>query len=116
MKFSHWSLVWNQRSCKRADLFPVQRGGDTDFSTTGVDGELLQRISTDDGVTQQTVDRPILVGGRYLQGEDVSGNYSIMFLRSHKHVGQRPKNKDPPVRSEVTGQGGCFGDPEEPQG
>lgn len=49
------------------DLFSVQCSADSDFSTTRVNGELLQRVSTDDGVTQQTVDGTVFIGGCYLK-------------------------------------------------
>lgn len=54
-----------------ADLLSVQRSLDGDFSAARVDGELLQRIPAHDGVSQQVVDRTVLIRGRYLEPREV---------------------------------------------
>lgn len=64
---SRWSAAGNQSSRTHTHLFPVQRGGHADVSATRVDGKLLQRISANDGVTQQAVGGTVLVAGGYLE-------------------------------------------------
>lgn len=49
-------------------LLSVQSSTDAHFSTAGVDGELLQRVTAHDGVPQQVVDGAVLVSCAHLEG------------------------------------------------
>lgn len=90
VRLGRWSVVENQRSWMQTDLFPVQRSGHTDFPTARVDGKLLQRISANDGVTQQTVAGTVLVAGCYLEATDIKGSLmSLLFQQPDKRCNNR---------------------------
>lgn len=106
MSLSHQPVAGHQRSRMQTDLLPVQRSCHADFSAPRVDGKLLQRISANDGVAQQTVAGTVLVAGCHLEAEDKS-HFHVSPLSSSQTKDAATKVMDHKVRSEVRGQGCC---------
>lgn len=95
-------------SFPHTDLLSVQRSADSDFSTTRVNRELLQRVSAHDRVAQQIVDGTVIISGCYLEVNKGSKSqvrheihtldkqHSVDVIRQSKH-----NANDCKVRSDV---------------